>query len=70
MTIEKAAINYQPGTPDKCCAKCYQGETRLASGLWCNQFDCKTNPGGWCGVGGISQKVESVDIPGQIDLFS
>jgi hypothetical protein len=45
VTIEKAAINYRAGTPDKCCAKCYQVETRLASGLWCNQFDCKTNPG-------------------------
>lgn len=69
MTIESAAINYQHGSLEKNCATCYQSETRLASGLWCLMFDCKTSCSGWCGVGVIVEKREQAE-PGQIDLFS
>lgn len=69
MTIEKGAINYQPGAADKCCLRCYQSEQKLAAGLWCLMFDCKTRPDGWCGVGVVTEK-RDIELPGQIDLFS
>ena len=69
MSIERDAINYTTGTPERNCSLCYQSEQNVARGLYCLMFDCKTSSQGWCGVGIIPERREDVAELGQIDLF-